>query len=222
MQLTKIIIIATSVLLAFQAFNNAHVPTVNPIVEANVLNVFEAWRVKHNKSYATPQEKAYRLSIFFKKYLKVKNHTKTSYRIALNRFSDMTLEEVKIKHFGFRKMTNPNVEPTRLEALADPADVDWRTKNAVTPVKDQGDCGSCWAFSTTGTLEGAQAIATGNLLSFSEQYLVDCSKNGNYGCNGGEMTNALTFTQKYGIPLESAYPYTARDQKCKTTIPTSW
>ena len=85
--------------------------------------------------------------------------------------------------------------------------VDWRSKNAVTAVKNQGQCGSCWAFSTTGTLEGADAIADGSLLSFSEQQLVDCDKGGNMGCNGGSMDLALKYTETHPLELEADYPY---------------
>jgi len=97
-----------------------------------------------------------------------------------------------------------------------PASVDWRAKGAVTPVKNQGQCGSCWSFSTTGVLEGLNFINNNNLLSFSEQQLVDCSqKYGNQGCNGGWPFWALEYTAAEGIELESQYPYTATTGTCK-------
>jgi C1A family cysteine protease len=93
-----------------------------------------------------------------------------------------------------------------------PSSIDWTANRAVTPVKDQGQCGSCWSFSTTGALEGAYAIITGNLASFSEQQLVDCDTLGNggrdHGCNGGLMENAFNWISKNnGLCLESDYPY---------------
>jgi len=101
-----------------------------------------------------------------------------------------------------------------------PASVDWRTGStvAVGAVKDQGQCGSCWAFSTVGSLEGASALyGEKKLQSFSESQLVDCSSSyGNEGCNGGLMDNAFQYVQKYGITTEAAYPYKPTDGKCKT------
>jgi len=96
-----------------------------------------------------------------------------------------------------------------------PASVDWRTSGAVTPVKDQGQCGSCWAFSATGSIEGAYAIANKKLVSFSEQQLVDCSTDqGNMGCNGGLMDYAFTYAESAKLETESDYPYTAMDGDC--------
>jgi C1A family cysteine protease len=224
MNTTKLVLIASSIILAAVAFNTVQNSSADLIYQKDVVQIFEAWRIKHNKTYITPEERAFRLANWFKKYLKVKAHTNTSYTIGLNKFSDMTIEEVKIKHFGYKKMSDFQGNDIKYldESNQIPASVDWRTKGVVTPVKDQGQCGSCWAFSTTGTLEGAQALQTGTLISFSEQYLVDCAKNGNYGCDGGEMTNALTYVQKNGIPTEASYPYKAKDQKCKTSVPTVW
>merc|ERR1711907_196423 len=94
------------------------------------------------------------------------------------------------------------------------------TKGAVTPVKDQGQCGSCWAFSTTGGLEGAWQIATGKLTSMSEQQFVDCDTS-SMGCNGGNMNTAFTWAEKQNVATESSYAYTARDGTCKSSFSTA-
>lgn len=97
------------------------------------------------------------------------------------------------------------------------ASIDWRAKGGVTPVQDQGACGSCWAFSATGAVEGSYWIATGELIKFSEQQLVDCdTKNQSQGCNGGIITNAFQYLLKNDFTPLNHYPYKAEDDTCNT------
>jgi hypothetical protein len=165
------------------------------------------------------------------KFIEVTNSQNLSYTVGHNSFSGYNLEEFG-SIMGFRNKDNTNLRGIEnvvsggdvLDAL--PASVDWRG-SGVTPVKDQGQCGSCWSFSTTGALESAYYNKYGKLMSFSEQQLVDCDnlKNGgrgDRGCNGGLMDNAFTFIGKYGgLCTEDAYPYvsgsTSDEGTCQKT-----
>ncbi|KAG5443671.1 Cathepsin L [Clonorchis sinensis] len=112
---------------------------------------------------------------------------------------------------GFRGLRNTSRANSKYITIAaePPASIDWRSTGAVTPVKDQGQCGSCWAFSATGAIEGQHFMATKQLVSLSEQQLVDCSSHfGNFGCSGGWMDNAFKYVKHtHGITTETKYPY---------------
>lgn len=187
---------------------------------------FSEWRISQGKSYGTPKEFAYRASTFHKNYKKVSKHNpSSSYKLSLNKFADMTTEEFLTKHTGLKLAQKPrrNYKPLsqRAEEVGDlPESVDWRLKGAVNPIKDQGRCGSCWAFSAVQAIETGYWKANGhNLESFSEQQLVDCSrKEGNHGCNGGFMDFAFSYIERVGgLATEKNYPYTARDDRCTDT-----
>ena len=138
--------------------------------------------------------------------------------MGINQFTGLTNEEFVETYLGTIIPSETVVEASTLEnGDVSVGDVDWVSQGVVTPIKNQGSCGSCWAFSTTGSLEGLSKLAYGNLLSFSEQQLVDCSsKYGNQGCNGGLMDNAFKYVIDHGICGESDYPYNAvKHLKCK-------
>jgi len=139
-------------------------------------------------------------------------------QLALNSFADLTSAEFRARYLSLdqRPMNaNRTKNVVELNTTNLPDRIDWRDKGIVTPVKDQKQCGSCWAFSATGSLEGVYALKAGQLASFSEQQLVDCSRGeGNEGCNGGLMDYAFEYVRDNGIQSEDSYKYTARDGKC--------
>jgi len=173
----------------------------------------------HGKSYLTSSEFEARKALYRNtdELIKAHNATDSSFKLGHNKFSDYTDFERK-QMLGYKPDSAPRKEPLWLEPTnAD--SVDWRTAGAVTAVKDQGQCGSCWTFSSTGALEGAHEIATGKLLSFSEQQIVDCAnlKHGypSFGCNGGNQSVAFKYLKSNKAELESVYPYTAKNGTCQ-------
>ena len=181
------------------------------------------WTKMYNRSYGLG-ETNYRKDIFMSNldYITVHNrYGNSNYRLGMNQFGDMTSEEWSSKFFGFRPSKYINSFMNRRTVHMDdatvlPESVDWRQKGAVTPVKNQGQCGSCWSFSATGAMEGAHYLSSGKLVSLSEQQLVDCSSaEGDQGCFGGLMDDAFEYVIKNGgIDTEQDYPYFAKTGSC--------
>jgi C1A family cysteine protease len=169
---------------------------------------FMEFVTNYGKSYGTVAEFMFRKEQFVARHNEIEAFnadTNNTHTVGHNMFSDKTFAEMK-KLNGYVHKEATNVVTLDESVMA--ADVDWRTKNAVTPVKNQGQCGSCWAFSTTGSVEGADAIKSGSLKSFSEQQLVSCSTQ-NSGCNGGLMDYAFAYIKNAPLELEASYPYTS-------------
>lgn len=171
---------------------------------------------QHDKTYLNQLENAHRFHAFVATDRKIKEHNQNTDRTwtqGHNKFSDkFDFEQSHLRGYkvpSTRTTTNNSWTHTYTqEDLANlPLAVDWRANGFVTPIKDQGQCGSCWAFSTVGSMEGAHANATGNLVSLSEEDLVDCVADC-YGCGGGWMWEAMDWVVKHGgIDTESSYPY---------------
>jgi C1A family cysteine protease len=178
--------------------------------------LFKAWMEKYDKSYNV-DEHHYRFNIWSKSYDAVNAHNAKglSWQLETNMFADLTNEEFAALHLGYNYDPNRVRNVVRLDETSTPAGVDWRKKGAVTGVKDQGSCGSCYTFSSTGALEGLYFIKKGTLVSLSEQQLLDCtSSSGNQGCSGGLMDNCFKYTQSKGIEKEADYGYTGKAGTC--------
>jgi len=197
-----------------------------------VVEQWGAYKAAHNKQYHSETEERFRMKIFMDNSHKIAKHNKlyeqglVSFKLGLNKYADLLHHEFVNTLNGFNRTKNgifkmsgqvddgvTFIPPANVKL---PDTVDWREHGAVTPVKDQGHCGSCWSFSATGSLEGQHYRKTGKLVSLSEQNLVDCStKYGNNGCNGGLMDNAFRYVKDNGgIDTEQSYPYDAEDEKC--------
>ncbi|XP_023160082.2 cathepsin L [Drosophila hydei] len=193
---------------------------------------WHTFKLEHRKNYQDETEERFRLKIFNENKHKIAKHNQryaageVTFKMAVNKYADMLHHEFHETMNGFNYTLHKQlrasdsslkgvtfISPAHVKL---PKSVDWRDKGAVTEVKDQGHCGSCWAFSSTGALEGQHFRKTGTLVSLSEQNLVDCStKYGNNGCNGGLMDNAFRYIKDNGgIDTEKSYPYEGIDDSC--------
>jgi len=181
---------------------------------------WEAFKASFPKNYNGDEEEAKRHEIFTANFAQMVEHNSRGekYQLGVNQFSDLTGEEFNTQYTGAVPPASKEGLPylgqhEEVEVFAD--SLDWTTRGAVTPVKDQGQCGSCWSFSATGAMEGSNQVATGRLVSLAEQQLVDCDTAENQGCGGGWPYDAMSYVSKNGACSESSYPYKARDSTCK-------
>lgn len=186
----------------------------------SVTEMFHAWRSSHHRAYATVAEYAQRQKVFQRNHAIVQHHNslKKSYKLALNQFADMTDDEFRAQYLGFRRSGRraPAAVVHKHAHVNLPASVDWREKGAVSPVKDQADCGSCWTFATTGSVESAVYLKTGKMNLLSEQQLLDCTWSlGVAACNGGDTQVAYTYVMSHGLNTEADYSYQAENDYCR-------
>jgi C1A family cysteine protease len=226
MELSKIAIIAGITMIglmgAMYYISSENIDTVIEIKDATSeiqhrLQLYREWMKKYNKVYGVGEAQM-RFDIWNKAYDFAQEHNAKglSWTCGVNQFSDLTREEFSAIYLGYNWNPNRERHVQLLDERNVPTTVDWRTNGAVTAIKNQGQCGACWSFSTTGALEGLNFINTGNLVSLSEQQLVDCSSSyGNQGCNGGLMDSAFKYVKAKGVETEATYPYTAKSGTCK-------
>lgn len=205
-------------------------------LELNAEAHFASFVQRFGKTYRDDEERAHRLSVFKANLLRARRHQRLDPTAVhgVTKFSDLTPAEFRRQFLGLRRSRSSGRDLLKGSGSAHeapilptdglPTDFDWREHGAVGPVKDQGSCGSCWSFSTSGALEGAHYLATGKLEVLSEQQMVDCDhecdpsepRSCDSGCNGGLMTTAFSYLQKVGgLEREKDYPYNGRDDTCK-------
>ncbi|CAB3370068.1 Hypothetical predicted protein [Cloeon dipterum] len=195
--------------------------------DVDIIKNWISFRENYFKTYGSRLEEIKQLRKFLDNAGIVKRHNarfeigEVSYKLEINHFSDLAKHEFQEIYANYRPTTtNDNrikgatyIRPHEVEL---PSSKDWRIFGAVTPMKDQGKCVSCWAFSTTGSLEGQQFRKTGDLVSLSEQNLIDCSGwLGNFGCSGGETDLAFQYAMSDGIDTEESYPYQGINGTCR-------
>ena len=197
-------------------------------VSSTIIDKFNDWKDKFEVKFKDD----YHFNSVLKKwiendkFIQEHNFKNLTYTLGHNQFSGMDSHEYS-EYLGFNGpyISHSNLRTENIELKDLPASVNWITNGGVTGVKDQGQCGSCWSFSTTGALEGAYFTKYGSLPSFSEQQLVDCDnrKNGgkDMGCNGGLMDNAFNWIEKNGgLCTEEDYPYVSGTTKTGGTCQT--
>ncbi|KAF3444031.1 hypothetical protein FNV43_RR13721 [Rhamnella rubrinervis] len=198
----------------------AYEATARSLQETSMTEKHEEWMAHYGRTYKDINEQEKRLKIFQENVQKIQAFNAAAnkpYKLSVNGFADLTNEEFVASRNRFKAHEcATETTPFKYESVeAVPSSVDWRKKGAVTPIKDQGQCGSCWAFSAVAAVEGINKIKTGKLVSLSEQELMDCDVgNGNDGCNGGYMEKAFKFIKSNGLTNETNYPYKGSDGTC--------
>ncbi|KAL2522584.1 Cysteine proteinase RD21a [Forsythia ovata] len=209
-------------------YDNKHIHKTSSKSVEEVKGLYEWWLARHGKVYNGLEEKDKRFEIFKDnlKFIDEHNTENRTYKVGLNQFADMTNEEYRSMLLGTRteskrrlvKSKNASQRYAIRAGEKLPEYVDWRKRGAVAPVKNQGSCGSCWAFSTVAAVESINQIVTGELIPLSEQELVDCDRIENSGCNGGLMDYAFQFIiANGGMDTEDDYPYRGVDGRCDPT-----
>ena len=188
---------------------------------------FSNFQERFARKYETLQELENRFQVFRTNLRNIVIHNldhNQNFTMGINQFTDLTPEEFKAQYVGGLKaeVGSYGCKTFSSSASGAPSAIDWRNKGAVTSVKDQGQCGSCWTFSATGAIEGAWAISKGQLIDLSEEQLVECAglKYGSMGCNGGQMDGAFKYVIEHGQCALSSYPYTSgtgSSGSCKTS-----
>jgi cathepsin F len=184
--------------------------------------LFSQFQETYGIQYSSQAETEYRFKIFESNLVTIAELQKaeSSATFGITKFSDLTPEEFAATYLGYNPaLKSAESQPDYLFVPANvediPDSIDWRTLGAVTDVKDQGQCGSCWAFSATANIEGQWFLKNGELVSFAEQQFVDCDKI-DEGCDGGLMTNAFDYLEGVkGLETLKEYPYEGVDEKCK-------
>merc|ERR1712071_359287 len=219
---SKMKFLALSVILALAVTLSSAVS-----VEQALHQEWELFKSTHGKSYSE-SENEFRMRVFLDNRDKVAAHNalfakgEVTFTLAMNKFGDLLSQEFAALFNGYSSQPRSGAVFMKPENFKAPSSVDWRSEGYVTPVKDQKQCGSCWAFSAVGALEGQHFRKSGELVSLSEQNLVDCSSRyGNAGCNGGLMDSAFEYVvANGGIDTEASYPYEARDKTSVSMLPT--
>jgi C1A family cysteine protease len=184
--------------------------------------LWTSWKAQYGRVYGSQQEDNARFAIFQANYARIQAHNADStqtFTMGLNKMADLTGEEFKIQYASCHGTgVGDEYCPSAVDCPTFPETnetaVNWTQSGAVTPIKNQQQCGSCWAFSTTGSLEGLYYLNHTILISFSEQQLVDCASSC-YGCDGCWPYMAMNYTATYGIEPEKVYPYKAVQGTCK-------
>lgn len=192
------------------------------IEDAVIRDDFDVWYKIFGNDMATLEDRERRFKNFKRNVDHIRKHNSLnkSYKLDLNKFAGYSNEEFRHKYLTpYLSKAQPSSARRKQHStkgiLRDTVSLDWRDKGAVTEVKDQGECGSCWAFSAVATIESANRMAGNDLVELSEQELIDCDKPENLGCGGGMMDNAYQYIiERGGISLESDYPYSATDGQC--------
>ncbi|XP_020239699.1 macrodontain-1 [Cajanus cajan] len=222
--LDKNSIVTICIFIFFLTFTSQS--TSRTLSQHSIATLHEEWMALHDRVYADTAEKLKRQQIFKDNLEFIEKHNNDGnnrYNLSLNIFADLTNEEFvashtgalfkppgssKINHnLGYHNISVSDIEPS----------LDWRTKGAVNKIKNQGKCGSCWAFSAVATVEGIIKIKKGKLVSLSEQQLVDCASDD--GCNGEFVETAYEYIERYGLANEAEYPYKGKEGTCAMLKP---